>query len=65
MDPLVGGVLSGEILGVSVTSGDMLGVGGVDGTLGDILVVDPSSSVAFDPLISTFSSYAPEFPGGS
>ena len=54
MDPLVGGVLSGEILGVSVTSGDMLG--GVDGTLGDILVVDPSSSVAFDPLISTFSS---------
>ena len=64
MDPLVGGVLSGEILGVSVTSGEILGVrvtsgdmlGGVDGTLGDILVVDPSSSVAFDPLIPTFSS---------
>ena len=62
-DPLVVGVPSGDILGVGVTSGAMLGV---DGPSGDILGVDPaSSSVAFDPLISTFSSYAPEFPGGS
>ena len=62
IDPLVVGVPSGDMLGVGVTSGEILGV---DGPLGDILGVDPSSSVAFDPPISTFSSYAPEFPGGS
>ena len=49
--------------GAVVTSGALLGV---EGPFGDVLEVEPS--VEFDPpsapLMSTFSSYAPEFPGG-